>query len=112
MPRIVVASLGSMNGLGPIVGVSWIKGDYGVSSTKESFEVPPKVVKLGLERMAFSLSLMYANSHASKRVVLVGDAAHTVHPLAGQGVNMGFGDASLFRELLLMVSQWDPTLGR
>lgn len=64
------------------------------SSAHKGFESPPKVVKLASERMAFPLSLMHANQYASKRVVLIGDAAHTVHPLAGQGVNMGYGDAT------------------
>ncbi|PIN15426.1 Monooxygenase involved in coenzyme Q (ubiquinone) biosynthesis [Handroanthus impetiginosus] len=62
-------------------------------STNEGFEVPPKVTRLASERMVFPLSLNHANSYALKRDVLIGDAAHTVHPLAGQGVNMGFGDA-------------------
>ncbi|XP_016503325.2 uncharacterized protein LOC107821407 [Nicotiana tabacum] len=70
---------------------SWFKAD--VPSTHEGFEVPPKVTKLASQRLVFPLSLMHANSYASKRLVLVGDAAHTVHPLAGQGVNMGFADA-------------------
>ncbi|XP_071690587.1 uncharacterized protein [Rutidosis leptorrhynchoides] len=64
------------------------------SSVNEGFEPPPKVMKLASDRMAFPLSLMHANQYASKRVVLIGDAAHTVHPLAGQGVNMGYGDVS------------------
>ncbi|XP_015961197.1 uncharacterized protein LOC107485197 [Arachis duranensis] len=71
---------------------SWFQMDTTVSAN-ESFEVPPKITKLVSERMVFPLSLRHANSYASKRVVLIGDAAHTVHPLAGQGVNLGFGDA-------------------
>ncbi|KAL0388255.1 UNVERIFIED_CONTAM: Ubiquinone biosynthesis monooxygenase COQ6, mitochondrial [Sesamum radiatum] len=71
---------------------SWLTGDTTVSAN-ECFEVPPRVTKLASERMVFPLSLNHATSYALKRVVLIGDAAHTVHPLAGQGVNMGFGDA-------------------
>lgn len=71
---------------------SWLGRDVSVSAN-ESFEVPPKVVKLASERMVFPLSLKHAKEYASKRVALIGDAAHTVHPLAGQGVNLGFGDS-------------------
>uniref|UniRef100_A0A2P2IS82 Ubiquinone biosynthesis monooxygenase COQ6 n=1 Tax=Rhizophora mucronata TaxID=61149 RepID=A0A2P2IS82_RHIMU len=71
---------------------SWLRGNV-ASSADEAFEIPPKVVKLVSARMAFRLSLLHANDYASKRTVLIGDAAHTVHPLAGQGVNLGFGDA-------------------
>lgn len=70
----------------------WISG-VATPSVHECFQVPPKVVKLVSGRMAFPLSLMHANDYALHRIVLIGDAAHTVHPLAGQGVNLGFEDA-------------------
>ncbi|WP_416190576.1 FAD-dependent monooxygenase [Neisseria sp. CCUG12390] len=41
---------------------------------------------------AFDLVLRRPETTFAPRVLLIGDAAHTIHPLAGQGVNLGFGD--------------------
>ncbi|WJV54373.1 FAD-dependent 2-octaprenylphenol hydroxylase [Prodigiosinella aquatilis] len=68
-------------------------------------------MRLGLcqiesQRQSFPLTARYARSFAAHRLVLMGDAAHTIHPLAGQGVNLGFMDvAELIAELKRLQSQ-------
>ncbi|MGL5759254.1 FAD-dependent 2-octaprenylphenol hydroxylase [Plesiomonas sp.] len=63
-------------------------------------------------RKAIPLTARYARNFAAHRVALVGDAAHTIHPLAGQGVNLGLQDAAALAQELLRLQQSGKDIGR
>ncbi|MBO6851661.1 MAG: FAD-dependent monooxygenase [Marinobacter sp.] len=51
-------------------------------------------------RASFPIARQHAKHYHNGRVVLVGDAAHTINPLAGQGVNLGFQDAACLQSMI------------
>ncbi len=53
------------------------------------------------QRYAFPLRLLHAKHYCRPGVVLLGNSAHTIHPLAGQGVNLGMQDAAVLTQTLL-----------
>ncbi|MFC3181724.1 FAD-dependent monooxygenase [Cypionkella sinensis] len=68
-------------------------------------------ITLAGDRFTYPLSLTLANSFVAPRVALVGDAAHGVHPIAGQGLNLGLRDVGALAEVLIEASRRGEDIG-
>jgi len=62
-------------------------------------------------RASYPLSLVLAKEHIRPRVVLIGNAAHAVHPITGQGFNLGVRDVAVLADVLADASQDGRDLG-
>nr|WP_321242509.1 FAD-dependent monooxygenase [uncultured Tolumonas sp.] len=73
------------------------------------FDVRLGVCELVSARVLCPLKARYARQQVQSRLILMGDAAHTIHPLAGQGVNLGLMDAAALADTLLQsIKQQTP----
>ena len=68
-------------------------------------------VELLAPRSSFPLGFHHAAQITAKRLALVGDAAHAIHPIAGQGLNLGFRDVAALTEVLVEGARLGLDLG-
>ena len=68
-------------------------------------------IRLAGPRFSYPLSLTLANSYVAPRLALVGDAAHGVHPIAGQGLNLGLRDVAALAEVLVLATRRGEDIG-
>lgn len=68
-------------------------------------------IRLAGARFSYPLSLSLAQSITGPRLALVGDAAHGIHPLAGQGLNLGLRDCAALAEVLALARRRGEDIG-
>ena len=94
---------------------SWL---FGLEETDFLEQLRPRFgkslgeVSLSGKRFLWPLALNLADSIAGDRIALAGDAAHVIHPLAGQGLNLGLRDAATLGEVLVQAARRGEDIGR
>ena len=60
---------------------------------KNKYKIIPTIENIVNKRLSFPLSTLQASFYTKNRLALIGDAAHSIHPMAGLGVNSGIMDS-------------------
>lgn len=68
-------------------------------------------IRLTGDRFTYPLNLTIANSFIAERVALAGDAAHGMHPIAGQGLNAGLRDVGALAETMILAARRGEDIG-
>ncbi|MRH21634.1 UbiH/UbiF/VisC/COQ6 family ubiquinone biosynthesis hydroxylase [Rhodovulum strictum] len=68
-------------------------------------------ITLAGERFSYPLNLTLANAYVAPRIALLGDAAHGVHPIAGQGLNLGLRDVGALAQVLVEAKRRGEEIG-
>lgn len=68
-------------------------------------------IRLLSQRQSIPLIMRHVKNYVQPRLALIGDAAHTIHPLAGQGVNLGFMDAACLAQCIIDAQQQHRDIG-
>lgn len=63
------------------------------------------------QRFSYPLKLMRLQQQIHHRVAIIGNASHSIHPIAGQGFNLGLRDVEVLRQLILEAQQQDADIG-
>lgn len=64
------------------------------------------------DRVLFPVQLMHSSCYSRSRLVLIGDAAHSCHPVGGQGLNLGIRDAAALAQVLQMAHEQGEDIGQ
>lgn len=76
-------------------------GVHDTSEFRKRTSTPVMAKWVGTPPRSFPLELRHAGTYVLPRLALIGDAAHTIHPMAGQGLNLGLADAKVLAETII-----------